>query len=105
MLSGLPQGSTVDAYVYAGFENNWIEPGSVGGLRNPSWDVLDLRFQYNHRFGSVATEFFVDALSVLNSQKTWRRYPGIRGDFNIDFADPWFFAPPRRFYLGVRASF
>jgi len=107
VLTGFFPGSTMPAYDYAGFTYEWIEPGSVGGSKSPSWDVMDIRAQYNRKFGSVATEFFVDVLSVFNSQKTWRRMSLIEGQpwNSLEFGDPWRFAPPRRFYLGARASF
>ncbi len=97
--------STIPAYDYAGFTSNWIEPGAVGGLQSPSWDVMDIRAQYNRRFGSVTTEFFVDALSIFNSQKGWRRYPLVGGSSTYDFGELYRWAPPRRYYLGARMSF
>ncbi len=106
VMTGWP-GSTMPPYEYAGFVYDWIEYGAVGGVQSPSWDVLDIRAQYNRRFGSVSTEFFVDALGVFNSQKPWRVLPLIRGQAwaGREFGDAYMWAPPSRYYLGVRVSF
>jgi len=105
MVSGVPD-STIDPYEYAGITTNWIEPGSVGTVENPSWDVLDIRIQYNHRFGRVGTEFFVDAFNVFNDQEVVRLMPlPYHGGMDLYFGEPFEFVPPRRFFIGARASF
>jgi len=105
-LTGLSHSTDPD-FEFAGITGTWIQAGSVGTLEGPTWGVLDIRAQYNHRFGSVTTEFFVDVFSVFNDQATTRLYPGVHANPapGEQLGDPWGFAPPRRFYLGARASF
>jgi hypothetical protein len=97
-------GSTIKEFEFAGITGPWIDPGSVGTVENPSWGVLDIRAQYNHQFGKVATELFVDVFSVFNDQSTMRLWPLVNGG-TWEFGEPFEFIPPRRFFIGARASF
>ena len=100
-LAGFP-GSTIPPYEFAGFINNWVVPGAVGTFESPSWSVFDIRVQYNHLFGKIGTEFFVDVFNVFNDQSIIRLNPYSSAP---EFGQPLEFVPPRRFFLGVRASF
>ena len=93
-------------FEFAGFEEKWIPPDTVGSLENPSWGQLDLRAQYKRRFtGSLGGEFFVDIFNVLNDQDSIRDQDLVAGSGATAFGDPIRFQDPRRFFLGARLVF
>jgi hypothetical protein len=89
----------------AGATEAWIAPGNVGGLTNPSWSSLDLRVQYNHRWGKINGEFFVDLFNALNEQDPIRNLDLSAGQGLDSFGDPIQWNPPQRFFLGARVSY
>ena len=95
-----------EIFEFAGITSErWIAPGAVGGLTNPSYGLLDLRVEYNRKFGKVGTELFVDAFNVLDNQNSTRNQDLVAGTGGIDFGEGITFSDPRRLYLGARLSF
>ena len=83
----------------------WAEPGSVGGVENPSYGVLDLSANYHHDFGVVGTEFFLSVFNALDDQSTIFVQDLAAGQGTSDFLEPTTFVAPRSISLGVRLSF
>jgi hypothetical protein len=83
----------------------WIAPNTVGALTNPSFGLLDLRVQYNRKFGKMGSELFVDIFNVLDSQDSTRNQDLVAGVGGIAFGQPLTYSDPRRFFLGMRLSF
>ena len=93
-------------FEFAGFQEAWIPPDTVGALENPSWGQLDLRAQYRHRFTSaLGAEFFVDVFNVFNNQDSIRNEDLVAGSGGTAFGEPIRFLDPRRFFLGARVTF
>lgn len=97
--------SSADSFEYAGITQRWLAPDAVGTLTNPSWDQLDLRLQYNHNFGRLETEFFIDVFNVFDEQSAVRNQDLVAGTGDIQFGDPISWVAPRRYFLGARVSF
>src|SRR6185436_15791720 len=51
-------------FVFGGISDNWVAPGAVGAVQNPSWGQFDLRAQYVHTINRATAEFFVDIFNV-----------------------------------------
>ncbi|GMU67373.1 MAG: hypothetical protein AMXMBFR36_36470 [Acidobacteriota bacterium] len=81
----------------------WAEPGTVGGVENPSYGVLDISANYNHQFGPVGSEFFVSIFNALDDQSTRRTQDLASASPAFGEAVDW--VPPRSISLGVRLSF
>ena len=93
------------AFEFAGIVDRWIAPGTVGALRNPSYDLLDVRIEYNRRFGRVTGELFVDVFNVINNQDATRNQDLVAGTGGIAFGQGLTFSDPRRAFIGARLSF
>ena len=83
----------------------WIAPNTVGALTNPSYGLLDLRVEYNRKFGKAGAELFVDIFNVLDNQDATRNQDLVAGTGGIAFGSPLTYSDPRRFFLGARLSF
>jgi hypothetical protein len=92
-------------FEFAGITEFWLAPDAVGSLTNPSYGLLDLRVEYNRRFGKAGAELFVDIFNVTNSQNSTRNQDLVAGSGGIAFGSPLTYSDPRRFFLGVRLSF
>jgi hypothetical protein len=92
-------------FEFAGIDTRWIAPDTVGTLTNPSFGLLDVRVEYNRRFGNVMGELFVDVFNLLDSQGSTRNQDLVAGSGGIAFGQPIAFNSPRRFFLGARVSF
>jgi len=93
-------------FEYAGFENQWIAPDSIGTVEHPSFGTLDLRVQYVHKFGQTFRgEFFVDCFNVLNEQGATLVQDLVAGAGGTAFLEDLKWQDPRRFFLGARLSF
>ena len=92
-------------FEFAGITEFWLAPDAVGSLTNPSFGLLDLRVEYNRRFGRAGAELFVDIFNVMNSQNSTRNQDLVAGSGGIAFGSPLTYSDPRRFFLGVRLSF
>jgi hypothetical protein len=94
-----------EAFEFAGIVDRWIAPNTVGTLTNPSYGLLDLRIEYNHRFGAVTGEVFVDLFNVFNNQDATRNQDLVAGTGGVAFGQGLTFSDPRRAFLGARVSF
>jgi hypothetical protein len=94
-----------DEYVFNGATEQWVAPGAVGGLQNPSWGQLDVRAQYKRRVMGLGTEVFVDIFNLMNDQNGIRNQDLVAGAGGTAFGEPLRFQDPRRFFLGARLSF
>ena len=92
-------------FEFAGITENWIAPDTVGTLVNPSFGLLDVRVEYNRKFGKAGAELFVDVFNVLDNQDSTRNQDLVAGAGGIAFGSPLTFSSPRRFFLGARLSF
>jgi hypothetical protein len=92
-------------FAYGGITENWVAPGAVGDVQNPSWGQLDLRAQYVHRFGRATTEFFVDLFNINNDQAPTRTEDLAAGTGTTKFGDDIAWLNPRRAFLGARVRF
>jgi hypothetical protein len=93
------------AFEFAGIVDRWIAPDTVGTLTNPSYGLLDVRIEYNHRFGAVTGELFVDMFNVFNNQESTRNQDLVAGTGGVAFGQGLTFSDPRRAFLGARLSF
>ena len=66
----------------------WIAPDTVGALTNPSWGLLDLRVEYNRKFGKAGAELFVDIFNVFNNQDSTRNQDLVAGSGGVAFGEP-----------------
>jgi hypothetical protein len=92
-------------FEFAGITERWIAPDTVGALTNPSYGLLDVRIEYNRRFGAVTGELFVDVFNVFNNQDSTRNQDLVAGTGGVAFGQGLTFSDPRRAFLGVRVSF
>ncbi|HET7746380.1 MAG TPA: TonB-dependent receptor, partial [Vicinamibacteria bacterium] len=92
-------------FEFAGITDFWLAPDAVGSLTNPSFGLLDLRIEYNRKFGKAGAEIFVDIFNVLNNQDSTRNQDLVAGSGGIAFGQPLTYSDPRRFFLGARLSF
>ncbi|MGE0453340.1 MAG: carboxypeptidase regulatory-like domain-containing protein [Vicinamibacteria bacterium] len=94
-----------EAFEFAGIVDRWIAPNTVGALTNPSYGILDLRIEYNRRFGKATGEIFLDIFNVLNNQDATRNQDLVAGTGGIAFGQGLTFSDPRRAFIGARVSF
>jgi len=94
-----------EPFEFAGITEHWLAPDAVGSLTNPSFGLLDLRVEYNRKFGKAGAELFVDVFNVLDNQDSTRNQDLLAGSGGIAFGSPLTFSDPRRFFLGARLSF
>jgi hypothetical protein len=94
-----------EAFEFAGIVDRWIAPNTVGALTNPSYGLLDLRVEYNRRFGAVTGELFLDVFNVFDNQEATRLQDLVAGTGGIAFGQGLTFSDPRRAFLGARVSF
>jgi hypothetical protein len=94
-----------EPFEFAGIVERWIAPNTVGALTNPSYGLLDLRLEYNRRFGKVGGELFVDIFNVTNNQNSTRDQDLVAGSGGVAFGQSLSFNDPRRVFLGARFSF
>ena len=92
-------------FEFAGINERWLAPDSVGSLTNPSWGQFDFRVQYVLNVQRTRVEMFVDVFNVLNSQGSTRDQDLVAGAGGIAFGQPIRFQDPQRYFLGVRFSF
>jgi hypothetical protein len=92
-------------FEFAGITEHWIPPNTVGALTNPSFGLLDLRVEYNRKFGKAGAELFVDIFNVFNNQDSTRNQDLVAGSGGVLFGNPLFYSDPRRAFLGARLSF
>ena len=93
-------------YVYGGVLENWVAPGAVGAVQNPSWGKLDLRVQYARRIvGHVQGEAFLDIFNVTNNQGAIRLQDLAAGSGTTKYLDPFVFLGPRNAFAGFRVRF
>jgi hypothetical protein len=92
-------------FEFAGILDNWLEADAVGSLTNPGFGLLDIRVEYNKRFGAAGVELFVDIFNVLDEQDSIRDQDVVSGVGGLAFGDAILFNDPRRFFLGARLSF
>ena len=92
-------------FAFGGITDNWVAPGAVGAVQNPSWGQFDLRAQYVKRCGRATTEFFVDLFNVFNDQAATRTEDLVAGTGMTKFGDDISWLNPRRAFLGARLRF
>ena len=92
-------------FEFAGITDFWLAPDAVGSLTNPSYGILDVRVEYNRKFGKAGAELFVDVFNVLDNQDSTRDQDLVAGAGGVAFGSPLTFSDPRRFFLGARLSF
>jgi hypothetical protein len=94
-----------EAYTWNGATSTWLTEDAVGSIKNDSWGSLDARVQYNHDFGFLDGEFFLDIYNVLDDQAAVRNEDLVAGTGATEFGEGIQWVPPRRFYIGARLSF
>jgi len=95
-------------YVYNGATDEfagWAEPNTIGGVKNPSYGVLDFSASYEHRFGQVGAEFFLSVFNILDDQAPILTESVAAGTGSSQFGDPILWVGPRAITLGARVSF
>lgn len=94
-----------DAFEFGGIVDNWVAPGAIGGVHNPSWGQFDLRAQYVKPIDRLTTEFFVDIFNLFNDQAVTRTEDLVAGTGTTHFGDAIAWLNPRRAFLGARVRF
>jgi hypothetical protein len=94
-----------DAFAFGGITDNWVAPGAIGGVQNPSWGQFDLRAQYVKPIDKLTTEFFIDVFNLLNDQAVTRTEDLVAGTGTTHFGDAITWLNPRRAFLGARVRF
>ena len=93
-------------FAFGGITENWVAPGAIGAVHNPSWGQFDMRAQYVKRLADrLTTEFFVDIFNVFNDQAPIRTEDLVAGTGTTQFGDPITWLNPRRAFLGARVKF
>jgi hypothetical protein len=93
-------------FLYGGVLENWVAPGAVGAVQNPSWGRLDLRVQYSRRLvGHVQGEAFLDIFNVTNNQNAIRLQDLAAGSGTTKYLDPFVYLSPRNGFAGFRVRF
>jgi len=92
-------------FEFAGFNNRWIAPGTVGTFENPSWGQFDLRVQYRRKFGRIGGAISADMINVFDFQDSIRNQDLVAGLGGIVYGEPIRYNPPGRFLLGARLTF
>ena len=94
------------AYEFGGTTDNWIAPGTIGAVHNPSWGQFDVRAQYTKRIGArLAPEFFVDIFNLFNDQAATRTEDLVAGTGSTKFGNEIAWLNPRRAFVGARVKF
>lgn len=92
-------------FAFGGITDNWVAPGAIGAVHNPSWGQFDLRAQYVKKVQKLTTEFFVDIFNVLDAQSATRVEDLVAGTGSTNFGDEIAWRNPRRAFLGARVKF
>lgn len=92
-------------FAFGGITDNWVAPGAIGAVHNPSWGQFDLRAQYVKKVQKLTTEFFVDIFNVLDAQSATRVEDLVAGTGSTNFGDEIAWRNPRRAFLGARMKF
>src|SRR5690606_598087 len=95
-------------FVFNGAVDNfagWVQPGAVGGVKNPSYGIFDLSANYDHQFGPVDAGFFLTVFNVLDDQDPMLTQTLAAGSGTTQFGDPILWVGPRTITLGVRLGF
>lgn len=92
-------------YAFGGLVDNWVAPGAVGAVQNPSWGQFDLRAQYVKPINKVTTEFFVDIFNLFDDQAAIRTEDLVAGTGATKFGDAIAWVQPRRAFIGARVRF
>lgn len=95
-----------NAFAFGGIRDNWVAPGAIGAVQNPSWGQFDLRAQYVKRLADrLTTEFFVDIFNLFNDQAATRTEDLVAGTGSTRFGDDIAWLNPRRAFIGARVKF
>lgn len=94
-----------DGYWWNGVYDTWVEQGTVGGLKAPSYYTFDVRAKYTRPLGFGKIEVFLDIFNILDQQKTTLIQDLVGGGTDGDYLEAIDWVEPRRFYLGARYSF
>lgn len=97
------QGDTT--FVSGGVADQWVAPGAVGAVQNPSFGQLDLRVQYVRRMGRATGEAFVDLFNLTNNQSAIRLQDLAAGSGTTKFSDEFVWLNPRNAFVGFRIRF
>ena len=92
-------------FVFGGISDNWVAPGAVGAVQNPSWGSVDARLQYIRSMNKITTEFFVDLFNLFNDQASIRTEDLFAGTGSTHFGDDITWVQPRRAFFGARVRF
>lgn len=93
-------------FEFGGISDNWIAPGTIGAVQNPSWGQFDIRAQYVHKLADRASaEFFVDIFNLFNDQAATRTEDLVAGTGTTAFGDDIAWLNPRRAFIGARLKF
>jgi hypothetical protein len=92
-------------FAFGGITDNWVAPGAIGAVQNPSWGQFDLRAQYVKTIQKMTTEFFVDVFNVFDQQSATRTEDLVAGTGTTHFGDEIAWLNPRRAFLGARLKF
>jgi outer membrane receptor protein involved in Fe transport len=92
-------------FAFGGISDNWVAPGAIGAVQNPSWGQFDLRAQYVRPIDKVTTEFFVDIFNLFNDQAATRTEDLVAGTGGTHFGDDIAWLNPRRAFIGARVKF
>ena len=93
-------------FEFGGISDNWVAPGAIGAVQNPSWGQFDIRAQYVHKLADRASaEFFVDIFNLFNDQAATRTEDLVAGTGGTAFGDDIAWLNPRRAFIGARLKF
>lgn len=94
-------------FEFAGINNQlWFREGSVGGLDNPDYGILDLRLAYIWDLPNrLEADFFLDVINALDDQEAQRVQDLVGGGQGFGFQQGIVFTDPRRYVLGARLRF
>jgi hypothetical protein len=92
-----------DPFVFAGIDDRWVAPDSVGRLEMPSYGILDTRVAYLWDItGRLQADFFLDIFNLLDDQEAVQLESRVA---QPNFAEGIQFVPPRRYFVGARLRF
>jgi len=94
-----------EAFTFAGMNDRWVAPGTIGSVQNPGYGTFDTRVQYVRRFERITSEFFVDVFNLFNNQDPIRIEDLVAGSGANEFGSPIVWLNPRRAFLGARIRF
>ncbi len=92
-------------FAFGGIVDNWVAPGAIGAVQNPSWGQFDLRAQYVKKIDRLTTEFFVDIFNLFDDQAATRTEDLVAGTGSTQFGDEIAWLNPRRAFIGARVKF